>query len=232
MALTGKQIFSRFLLPRKAGQLKVRLRSCFLALRLRQIKHYLVRHISGWRSFVRIAKDVEGARNLGLSSLELLNDPTKIPSFIRDIENLTTRVTPQMQQRGYAMFERQINGEDPSALYKEMIVADVGTYLPGDIEKMFTLAQRGEENVDYKRKRQSFRNAQADAGGAYDVGFSNYLQYTGLNRNELYRVDGNKEVLTEAGLQAQFNFLQEVRAKYFAKMDEADPAKFNPLEAA
>ena len=180
---------------------------------------------------LRQAGDAQGARNLGLSSLELLNDPTKIPSFIRDIESLTTRKTPEMQQRGFAMFDRQLDGEDPVALYKEMIAADVGTYLPGDIMRMFTMAQSGEENVDYKRKRQSFRNAQADAGGAYDVGFSNYLQYTGLNRNELYRVDGNKEVLTEAGLQAQFNFLQEVRAKYFAKMDEADPAKFNPLEA-
>ena len=181
---------------------------------------------------LRAAGDVQGARNLGLSSLELLNDTSKIPSFIADIESLTTRKTPEMQQRGFSMFERQLDGEDSTALYKEMILAPVGTYDPNDIMKMFTLAQKGEENVDYIRKRKSFRNAQADAGGAYDVGFSNYLQYTGLSDQELYRNDASgKKVLTEAGLQAQFNFLQEVRAKYFAKMDEADPAKFNPLEA-
>ena len=134
---------------------------------------------------LRQAGDVQGARNLGLSSLELLNDPSKIPAFIRDIESLTTRETPEMQKAGYAMFERQVNGEDPAALYKEMIVAPVGTYRPGDIYKMLAYAQSGEENVDYKRKRQSFRTAQADAGGAYDVGVSNYLLYTGLSDQSL-----------------------------------------------
>ena len=181
---------------------------------------------------LRAAGDAEGARRLGLSSLELLNDPSQIPGFIRDIENLTSRVTPEMEQAGFAMFERQLNGESAASLVKEMIAARAGTYAPRDIEKMFQLARTGGDNVQYKKKRQSFNNAKADNDIAIDVGFANYMQYTGIPESErtVAGPDG-KPVASQAALVAQVNFESEVRAKFFAKMDEAEPGKFDPYKA-
>ena len=63
---------------------------------------------------LRAKGDAEGARQLGLNALALLNDPTKIPGFIRDIESLTQRVTPEMTVAGFKMedmFQRELDGE-------------------------------------------------------------------------------------------------------------------------
>ena len=181
---------------------------------------------------LRAAGDAEGARRLGLNSLEALNDPSQIPGFISDIERLTSRVTPEMQQAGFAMLDRQLDGEDPTALVKEMIAAPVGTYAPRDIANMFQLARSGGDNVQYKKKRQSFNNAKADNDPAMDVGLANYMQYTGIPESErtVPGLDG-KPVASQAALVAQINFESEVRAKFFAKMDEAEPGKFDPYKA-
>jgi hypothetical protein len=174
---------------------------------------------------------VEQARDLMLSRAELLSDPSMIPTFISQMESLTTRVTPEMRQRGYEMFERQLNDEDAAALYKEMIAADVGTYSPQDVRSMFSLAQQGGGDGTYSKKRRSFTSAIADGSDVYDTGFASYLAETGLSQEDRTRVDGTRTVYTDAAKRARFNYRLEVQDKFFAKLDAAEPGKFDPLRA-
>lgn len=131
---------------------------------------------------LRAKKDVEGARQVGLNALELLNDPTKIPGFIRDIESLTQRVTPDMKVAGNEMFQRELDGESAKALVKEMIKAPVGTYDPRDIDKMFSLAyaeRRGEgTNNPAKQSNAEFYTNKSRQSNSFDVAFADYLKWT------------------------------------------------------
>ena len=178
------------------------------------------------------AGNPQQARDLMLSRVDLLNDPSKIPAFIDQIEKLTTRVTPEMRQRGYNIFERQLGGEDATALYKEMIASDIGTYSPQDVNKMFSLAQQGGENAEYKKKQESFQQVRTQMGDLFDVGFSEYLKYTGLSDGDAYSISnqGTKKI-AGAGKAARANFVMETRDKFFQKMDEAEPGKFDPVKA-
>lgn len=177
-------------------------------------------------------KGVEKARDLMLSRIEMLNDLALAPAFINQMETLTTRVTPEMRQRGYAMFERQLDGEDATALYKDMIAAPIGTYSPQDANKMFSLAQQGGENAEYKKKQDSFQEVRRQMGDLFDVGFSEYLKYTGLSDSEAYSINnqGTKDV-AGAGKAARANFVMETRDKFFEKMEAAEPGKFDPVKA-
>ena len=130
----------------------------------------------------------EEARALGMSQLELLNDPTKVPAFIQNIEKLTSRITPEMQEQMLSnandIFDRQLNGEDAKDLYKEMIVAEPGTYSADDIRRMFRLADRDNQNNGdalnnpNRRAYQEFEQSRNKQSDEFDVGFYEYLEYT------------------------------------------------------
>ena len=171
------------------------------------------------------------ARDLMLSQAELLNNPAMIPTFINQLNGLTTRVSHEMKQAGFAVFERQLGGEDATALYKEMIGAPVGTYDPRDIEKMYGIARQGGTNQDYNRKRESFNNARADAKGIYEAGWTDYLNNTDLGDSAYGPDKQGKNRITAAGERAKFNYMSEVRSRYFAKMDAAEPGKFDATKA-
>lgn len=179
------------------------------------------------------AGQIDQARDLMLSQAELLNDPTAIPTFINQLESLTTRVTPEMRQRGYSMFDRQLDGEDAGALVKEMIAAPTGTYSPQDINGMFSLARQGGENAAYKKKQQAFQQVRSQDKDLFDVGFAEYLKFTGLTDEQAYALNasGTGKNITVAGQAARANFISETRDKFFEKMDEADPATFDPVKA-
>ena len=176
---------------------------------------------------LRAGGNAEGARALGLKRIELLNDPSQIPGFIRDIETLTARTTPQMRKNGYAMFDRQLNGESAETLVKEMIQAPVGTYRPEDISSMFVLArQNNGVNKDFERKNTAFNNAKRDNQDAFDVGFDSYTQYTG--GEGLTDTEGK---LNAKGKVASANFKSDVRERFFELQAEAEPGKFDPNAA-
>ena len=185
---------------------------------------------------LRAKGDTEGARNLGLQSLGLLNDMSKIPSFIRDIESLTQRVTPEMRVNANRMFEREIDGESATALVKDMIGAPVGTYPPAAINQMLGLArqeQSGERtNNPYKQSHTEFNSARKNQSEEFDVGFANYLEYTAEGDKGSYGLSGTgKKELNLAGKRNAANFYAETRQRFFELREEGlakgdwDPAK-------
>ena len=183
---------------------------------------------------MRQAGDAQGARDLGLSMIGMLNDPTKIPAFIQQIESLTTRVTPEMRKNGYRAFDRQLDGEDPTKLYKEMIAAPVGTYAPADISRMYTISRPDSDgNAAFARKNTAFTNSKSQNSDAFSVGFNEYLRYTGGNQDEIFKPNatGTGRSLTVEGQRQKANFQDDVRARFFELMDEAEPGKFDPNQA-
>jgi len=182
---------------------------------------------------LRASGDAEGARALGLQSLGLLNDMSKIPSFIRDIESLTQRVTPDMQINDRGMFDRELDGQSASSLVKEMIAAPVGTYSPQAINQMFGLARQeasGQRtNNPYKQSHAEFNSARREQSEEFDIGFANYLEFTKEGDDSII-VNGKRE-LTLAGKRNKANFFAEARQRYFELREEGlakgdwDPAK-------
>ena len=185
---------------------------------------------------LRANGDAEGARALGLQSLGLLNDMSKIPAFIKNIESLTQRVTPDMQINDRGMFDRELDGQTATSLVKEMIAAPVGTYSPQAINQMFGLArqeQNGERtNNPYKQSHAEFNSARREQSEEFDIGFANYLKYTGEGDKGSYALSASgKKELTLAGKRNQANFFAETRQRYFELRQEGlakgdwDPAK-------
>jgi hypothetical protein len=184
---------------------------------------------------LRLNNDVEGARNLGLQTLGMLNDQTKIPAFINQIEALTQRVTPEMRVNANKMFERELDGESASSLVKKMITADVGTYPPQAINQMFSLARQesnGERtNNPYKQSHAEFNSARKNQSSEFDIGFANYLKYTEEGQTGSYSAGQSGEELNLAGKRNYANFLSEARQRYFELREEGlakndwDPAK-------
>jgi hypothetical protein len=138
-----------------------------------------------------------------------------------------------MRKRGYAMFDRQLDGEDAGSLVKEMIAQPVGTYSAQDINNMFSLARQGGENAEYKKKQQQFQQVRTQDKDLFDVGFAEYLRFTGLKDEQAYTLNasGTGKQLSTAGKAARANFVSETRDKFFEKMDAAEPGKFDPVKA-
>ena len=184
---------------------------------------------------LRASGDVQGARNLGLKTIGLLNDQTKIPTFINQIETLTQRVTPEMRINNNNMFARELNGESPSELVKEMIRAPVGTYSSDAMNQMFTLARQessGERtNNPYRQSHAEFNSARRNQKEEFDIGFSNYLKYTEEGEAGSYQTGKTGAELNLAGKRNYSNFLSEARQRYFELREEGiasgnwDPAK-------
>ena len=131
-----------------------------------------------------IVNRMQQARDLMLSQAELLNNPEVIPTFIREsLKGLTTQVTPEMQGWLCRLFDRQLDGEDATALYKEMIAAPAGTYDPPRTSKRCSasLRQGGQIRITTESgNRLTTQNStQADI---YDVGFANYQAVHRLKR--------------------------------------------------
>jgi len=174
----------------------------------------------------------EQARATMLSYAEALNDPSLIPQFISQIDSLTTRVTPEMRQNGNIMFDRALDGEDRTALYKEMIAAPIGTYSPQDIQRMFGLANQGGDDVEFREKQREFLDYKRTTSDSYDVAFSEFLEYTDIRPDEYSRIDGEgKTVETIKYKNAKAAFYDEVRQRFFDKRDAAEPGKFDPQVA-
>lgn len=179
---------------------------------------------------------VEQARDLMLQSAQLLNDPTAIPTFINQMESLTTRVTPEMRQRDYEMFERQLNGESATDLVKEMIAEPIGTYSPAATNQMFNLARQGENEGGftnpYAAASREFESARSKQSNEFDVGWSEYLPLTGLTDKQMTVVgpDG-KTVPSPAYKAQQARFFSEVRQRFYDKREAADPKTWEPTKA-
>ena len=176
----------------------------------------------------------EEARTLGMSQLEMLNDPSKIPGFIRNIEALTGRTTFQMQRNANTFFDRQLNGESATSLVKEMIQAPIGTVSAQSINQMFALARQEEQggavNNPNSGAYSEFENGRTRQRDEFDVGLASYLEYTGI---EVKKDAKGAIVETIDYKRERAAFTADVRDRFYAKRAEAQAngSEWDPTDA-
>lgn len=173
--------------------------------------------------------DSEGALQLGMQYLELLDDPQSVASLIRSIKNLQKEETEIMRQNGYAMKDRLLDGEDAVALYKEMI-GNSSDYSAKDIERMFTIAQTGGGDPQYRKKRQEFEYEVNRQPEVLSTGFAQYLRETVAEELQKKAFDDLGK-LTNEGKEIMIAYETEVRAKFFELEENADPKTWDPALA-
>ena len=199
------------------------------------------KHVIGhaYKEYLKLESEgrAEEARALMLQYVDMLNDPSMIPQFIRQMDSLAERISPeekrQMQINDYKMFERHLDGEDPKALYKEMIVAPEGTYSRQAAMRMYGIAENGGENVEFKAKRQEYKQIKSATQDLFDVNLAEYAEETGEDPSTFFTlVPGStkrEESLVFKKIRDQFE--SEVREIYFEKKASTDPKNWDPEKA-
>ena len=131
-----------------------------------------------------------------------------------------------MQINERAMFERTADGQSASSLVKEMIAAPKWLGLTRRKQSIRCFLARREQNGErtnnpYKQSHAEFNSARGEQSEEFDIGFANYLKYTGEGDKGSYEssVSGKKE-LTLAGKRNQANFFAETRQRYFELRQE------------